>query len=83
MGCQGSRSEPSTGNEQTGAGSAAPERVLERGAYDASLRAHLLGKATPTKVEMTVSAAAVFVARAHHAQRVAACRFSGLLIIGI
>ena len=38
--------------------------ITERDAYDADMRLHLLAHSTPHKVELTLQAAALFVARA-------------------
>jgi hypothetical protein len=49
---------------------AAPPALLKREAYDADMRRHLLAHSTPHKVELTVQAATVFVARARLAHKV-------------
>jgi hypothetical protein len=49
--------------------SAAPS-VDERAAYDADMRRHLLQHSTPQIVQLTLSAAALFTARAHLAHQV-------------
>ena len=70
---RGSRSSKSSKSQES-APTATEPSVVPRGPYDADLRAHLLGKATPQKAEMTFATAAVFVARARRAQQVVAQR---------
>ena len=69
MGCPGSK--PDVDQREAAAVPAPacyPVVVLARGDYDADMRRHLLQHSTPHKVELTIHAAAVFVARARLAQ---------------
>ena len=47
-----------------------PTLISDRGAYDETLRKHLVQHATPHRVELTVQAATLFLKRAHHARQV-------------
>lgn len=75
--CWGAPDEPTSG----GGRAEQPEWVVEgelhvqeRQAYDTDLRHHLISHSTPHRVETTVTAAAVFKARARLAQEVVAKR---------
>lgn len=57
-----------------GSGEKVEPKVVERAAYDADLRLHLLQHSTPHKVELTIKAAALLAARARLAQQVVAQR---------
>ena len=60
MGCRGSKSAADKYSDMP---------VQERSAYDQDMRLHLLAHSTPHKVELTLRAATIFVARARLAQK--------------
>ena len=51
-----------------------PTLVGDRAAYDAGLAKHLIQHSTPHRVELTLTAATIFLERAHHAQKVVQAR---------